>query len=66
MTSHRAPFESLAHLPADIIMGAWWITCGLAEGVWDELSRWRVVRLPANVKHFDPRLDVVHVRRVLR
>ena len=54
--SHRPPFQSLTDLPADIAKGfvdMYAIVFGLLS---DELTRWRLVRMPA--RSFDPRNDV--------
>ncbi len=55
--SHHAPFESLAHLPADIAKGFIEMYAIIFWLLRDELSRWRLVRLPA--RSFDPRNDVL-------
>jgi len=51
--SHHAPYESLRHLPADLVLGLVDMHRVVFGLLWDELRRWRLVRLPA--QSFDPR-----------
>lgn len=44
--SHRPPFQSLTHLPADLAMGFWVITAGIASDFWWHDARpWIAQRL---------------------
>lgn len=50
--NHHAPMQSLRHLPIDIARSFVDMFPAVIGLLWDELSRWRLVRLPA--RSFDP------------